>query len=84
MEDQRNEKLAETTDPTTDRHGHDGLSRDGPSQTRRTVVSLRFKTLQLLKIGYWEQFSELRDGSAGRTVVGTTDRHRHDGPSQVA
>ncbi|TMW90389.1 hypothetical protein EJD97_015781 [Solanum chilense] len=73
---------------------------DGPSQTRWTIAMFCFKTLQLLKIGYWEQLSDLRDGSAGRTVVGTTDRHRlfkeieslkfatdrhsHDGPSQVA
>ena len=35
------EKLAETTDPTTDRHGHDGPSR-GP----------RSKTLRILKFGY--------------------------------
>ena len=35
------EKLAETTDPTTDRHGHDGLSRGS-----------RFKTLRKSEIGY--------------------------------
>ena len=114
------EKQAETTEPTTDRHEHDGPSRglvskhleilklsaeidslnsvtdlqDGPSQARRTVVIRRFKTLQLLRIWYRERFSERRDGSAGRTVVGTTGRHRllkeiksltnlHDGPSQA-
>ena len=96
------EKQAETTEPTTDRHAHDGPSRrlvskhleilkfsaeidslnsvtdlqDGPSQVRRTVVSPRFKTLQLLRIWYRERFSERRDGSAGRPVVGTTGRHR--------
>ena len=67
---------------------------DGPSQARRTVVIHRFKTLQLLRIWYRERFSELRDESAGRTVVGTTGRHRllkeiesltnlHDEPSQA-
>ena len=35
------EKLAETTDPTTDRHGHDGPSRGS-----------RSKILRILKIGY--------------------------------
>ncbi|TMW97923.1 hypothetical protein EJD97_004786, partial [Solanum chilense] len=92
------EKLAETTDITTDRHGHDGPSWDGPSQLRRTIVRPHFKTLQLLRIWYRERFSERRDGSAGRTVTSSlvkngvpivattcmTDRRRHDGPSQVA
>ena len=69
-------------------------TQDGPSQARRTVVIHHFKTLKLLRIWYRERFSERRDGSAGRTVVGTTDRHRllkeiesltnlHDGPSQA-
>ena len=35
------EKLAETMDPTTDRHGHDGPSRGA-----------RSKILRILKIGY--------------------------------
>ena len=35
------EKLAETTDPATDRHGH-----DGPSRVSRS------KTLRILKFGY--------------------------------
>ena len=35
------EKLAEKTDPTTDRHGHDGPSRGS-----------RSKTLRILKFGY--------------------------------
>ena len=35
------EKLVETTEPTTDRHGH-----DGPSRVSRS------KTLRILKIGY--------------------------------
>ena len=35
------EKLAETTDPTTDRHGHDGPLRGS-----------RSKTLRILKFGY--------------------------------
>ena len=67
---------------------------DGPSQARRAVVIHHFKTLQFLRIWYRERPSELRDGSAGRTVVGTTGRHRllkeiesltnlHDGPSQA-
>ena len=70
---------------------------DGPSQVRRTVVSPRFKTLQLLRIWYRERFSERHDGSAGRTITGVTDRHRlfsgnwvsdpcddlQDGPSQA-
>ena len=41
------EKLAEATDPTTDRHGH-----DGPSWARRTVAGSHFKTLRKSEIGY--------------------------------
>ena len=59
------EKLAETTDPTTDRHGHDGLSEG--------LVS---KHLENLKLGTENRLSELRDGMAGQTVTGVTDRHR--------
>ena len=80
------EKLAETTDPTTDRHGH-----DGPSQ------GLVSKHLENLKLGTENRLSELRDGMAGRTITGVTDRHRlfreieslkfvteqQDGPSQA-
>ena len=66
------EKLAETTDPTTDRHRH-----DGPSQ------GLVSKHLENLKLRTENRLSELRDGMAGRTVTGVTDRHRCDGPSQT-
>ena len=80
------EKLAETTDPTTDRHGH-----DGPSQ------GLVSKHLENLKLGTENRLSELHDGMAGRTVTGVTDRHipfreieslnsvtgQQDGPSQA-
>ena len=59
------EKQAEATDPTTDRHGH-----DGPSQ------GLVSKHLENLKLGTENQLSELRDGMAGQTVTGVTDRHR--------
>ena len=58
-------KLAEATDPTTDRHGH-----DGPSQ------GLVSKHLGNLKLGTENRLSELCDGMAGRTVTGVTDRHR--------
>ena len=54
-----------STDPTTDRRRHDGLSR----------VS-RSKILRILKIGYWNRLSELRDEVAGRAVTGMTGRHR--------
>ena len=84
------EKQAEATDPTTDRHGH-----DGPSQ------GLVSKHLEKLKIGYWNRLSELRNGMAGgtvtdsseklslwtlwqaaeRTVAGATGRHRLRNPS---
>ena len=57
-------KLAEATDPTTDRQGH-----DGPSQ------GLDSKHLENLKLGTENRLSELRDGMAGRTVTGVTDRH---------
>ena len=50
---------------TTDRHGH-----DGPSQ------GLVSKHLENLKLGIENRLSELRDGMAGRTVTGVTDRHR--------
>ena len=59
------EKLAEATDPTTDRQGH-----DGPSQ------GLVSKHLENLKFCTENRLSELRDGMAGRTVTGVTDRHR--------
>ena len=59
------EKLAEATDPTTDRHGH-----DGPSQ------GLVSKHLENLKLGTENQLSELRNEMAGRTVTGVTDRRR--------
>ena len=79
-------KLAETTDPTTDHHWHDGPSRGS-----------RSKTLRILKFGYWNRLSELRDEVAGRTVTGMTGRHsllnksslwtlwwkQQDGPSQA-
>ena len=75
------------TEPTTDRHAHDGPSRG--------LVS---KYLENLKLGTENRLSELRDGMAGQTVTGVTDRHRvssgnpvsaycddlQDGPSQVA
>ena len=49
---------------------------DGPSQARRIVVIRRFKTLQLLRIWYRERLFKLRNGMAGWTVTGVTDRHR--------
>ena len=55
--------MAEATDPTTDRHGH-----DGPSQ------GLVSKHLENLKLGTENRLSELRDGMAGRTVTGTMNR----------
>ena len=58
------EKQAEATDQTTIRHGH-----DGPSQ------GLVSKHLENLKLGTENRLSELRDGTAGRTVTGVTDRH---------
>ena len=59
------EKQAEATNPTTDRHGH-----DGPSQ------GLVSKHLENLKLGTENRLFELRNGLAGRTVTGMTDRHR--------
>ena len=81
------EKLAEATDPTTERHRH-----DGPSQ------GLVSKHLGNLKLGTENRLSELCDGMAGRTVTdpwwkfgslnyatdSRTDRRRRDGPSQFA
>ena len=49
----------------TDRQGH-----DGPSQ------GLVSKHLENLKLGTENRLSELRNGVAGRTVTGVTDRHR--------
>ena len=59
------EKQAEATDQTTIRHGH-----DGPSQ------GLVSKNIENLKLGTENRLSELRDGMAGRTVTGVTDRHK--------
>ena len=90
------EKQAETTEPTTDRHGHDRPSRgsrfktlrnsekmgteidslnfvtewqDGPSWARRTVTHLP----QKLTLNFVTE-------AAGRTVAGTTGRHRLRNP----
>ena len=35
-----------------------------------------FQNTSALKFGYWDQLSELHDGTAGRTVVDTTDRYK--------
>ena len=59
------EKQAEATNPTMDRHGH-----DGPSQ------GLVSKHLENLKLGTENQLSELCNLMAGRTITGVTDRHR--------
>ena len=74
------EKLAEATDPTTDRQGH-----DGPSQ------GLVSKHLENLKLGTENQLSELRNEMAGRTVTGPLWKYwvsklcddLQDGPSQA-
>ena len=58
-------KQAKTTEPTTDRHGHDGPSRG--------LVS---KYLENQKLDIENRLSELRDGMAERTVTGVMDRHR--------
>ena len=59
------EKQAETTEPTTDRHEHDGPSRG--------LVS---KHLENLKLGTENRPSKLVNGITGRTVTGVTDRSR--------
>ena len=73
-------KLAEATDPTTDRQGH-----DGPSQ------GLVSKHLENLKLGTKNRLSELCDGMAGRTVTDPWWKYwvselcddLQDGPSQA-
>ena len=81
------EKQAEATDPTTDRHGHDGSSQG--------LVS---KHLENLKFGTENRLSELRNEMARRTITEPsveiqslnlattceTDHGRNDGLSQVA
>ena len=66
----------------------------GTTDRRGCLVS---KHLENLKLGTENRLSELRDGMAGRTVTGVTDRHGdfsenpfselcndlHDGPSQA-
>ena len=72
--------MAEATDPTTERHGH-----DGPSQ------GLVSKHLENLKLGTENQLSELCDGMAGRTVIDPWRKYwvsepcdnLQDGPSQA-
>ena len=56
-------KLAEATNPTTDRHGH-----DGPLQ------GLVSKHLENLKLGTENRLSELRNGMAGRTVTDSSEK----------
>ena len=57
------EKQAEATDPTTDRHGH-----DGPSQ------GLVSKQLENRKLGTENRLSELRNEMAGRTVTDSSEK----------
>ena len=57
------EKLAEATDPTTERNGHDGQSQG--------LVS---KHLKNLKLGTENRLSELREGMAGRTVTHSSEK----------
>ena len=57
------EKQAEATNPTTDRHGH-----EGPSQ------GLVSKHLENLKLGTKNRLSELCDGMAGRTVTDSSEK----------
>ena len=57
------EKLAEATDPTTDRQGH-----DGPSQ------GLVSKHLENLKLGTENRLSELRNEMEGRTVTDSSEK----------
>ena len=57
------EKQAEATDPTMDRHGHDGSSQG--------LVS---KHLENLKLGTENRLSELRDGMARRTVTDSSEK----------
>ena len=45
----------------------------GTTDRRGGLVS---KHLEILKNGYWNWLSELRNVMAGRTVTGVTDRHR--------
>ena len=66
----------------------------GTTDRRGGLIS---KHLEILKNGYSNRLSELRNGMAGRTVTGVTDRHRplveiwvselcddlQDGPSQA-
>ena len=59
------EKQAEMTEAMMDRHGHDGPSR-----------GLVLKHLEILKNGYGNRLSELRNGMEGRTVTGVKERHR--------
>ena len=51
---------------------------DGPSQ------GLVSKHLENLKLGTENRLSELRNGVAGRTVTGVTDRHRPFTQNQVS
>ena len=51
-------------------------------QFGRTVIGTTvrrgssFQNTSTLKSGYWDRLSELHDGTAARTVVYTTDRHK--------
>ena len=87
------QKQAETTEPTMDRHGHDGPSRGSRSK------HLEFWNLGT-EIDSLNFMTEWQDGPsfAWRTVTNlsteltlwtlwqacSTDRHSHDGPSQAA
>ncbi|TMW84074.1 hypothetical protein EJD97_025841, partial [Solanum chilense] len=54
---------------------------EGSSQTQRSVEGLRYITLELLKFGYWDYFSDLHDEPAGRTVMATKVHHALRSPT---
>ncbi|TMW97924.1 hypothetical protein EJD97_004779, partial [Solanum chilense] len=54
---------------------------DGSSQAQRSVEGLRSKTLELLEFGHWDNFSDLHDKLAGRTVMATTVCHALRNPA---
>ncbi|TMW88599.1 hypothetical protein EJD97_018338, partial [Solanum chilense] len=53
----------------------------GSSQAQRSFGGIRSITLESLKFGYWDYFSDLHDEPAGWTVMDTTVRHAFRNPT---
>ncbi|TMW95687.1 hypothetical protein EJD97_008492, partial [Solanum chilense] len=54
---------------------------DESSQVQWSIGDLRFITLELMELGYWDYFSNFHDEQARQTVMATTVRHALHNPT---